>query len=189
MITDITAAIYARLAQILVDDSLPPLVDGKIVLGRNRLLENSAPPRIIMIPVRSIFSAQDETASTEELGQRAAWLGRSLVTDAQHFEVIAWAADAVPDPERDFNATEKLYKRFIRAVHQLTHGAYALADGEWLDQRPEYTQLVKLGHLFQFGVAFETPVQDDDLAFVPDGTTGDTTTELDGELAAEEGAP
>jgi hypothetical protein len=175
VITDITAAIYAQLAPMLVEASLPPLVDGKIVLGRQRLLEASAPPRIIMVPVRSVFSTQDETASTVALGQLEAWLARSLLTDAQHFEVIVWGVAATPDPDLDFNATEKLYKLFIRAVHQISHGAYAMTDGEWLDQRADATQLVKLGHQFSFGVAFETPVQDDSLAFVPAGTTDQET--------------
>jgi hypothetical protein len=181
MITDIAAAIYAQLAPKLVEKGLPPLVDGKIVLGRQRLLEASSPPRVIMIPVRSVFSAQDETASTVALGQLEAWLARSLLTDAQHFEVVVWAAAATPDPDNDFNATEELYKLFIRSVHQISHGAFALTDGEWLDQRADATQLVKLGHQFTFGVAFETPVQDDSLAFVPDGTTSDTSTELEEE--------
>lgn len=181
MITDIAAALYAGLAPKLVEASLPPLVDGKIVLGRQRLLEASAPPRIVMIPVRSIFQAQDETASTEALGQREAWLARSLLTDEQHFEVVVWGVATPADPDNDFNATEQLYKLFIRTVHQLSHGAFALTDGEWLDQRADATQLVKLGHQFSFGVAFQTPVQDDSLAFVPDGTTGDVSTLLEEE--------
>lgn len=178
MITDIAAAIYAQLAPILAAEGQPPLVDGKIVLGRQRLLEQSAPPRIIMIPVRSVFTGQDESASTIPLGQLEAWLARSLMTDAQHFEVVVWAAASPPDPDQDFNATEKLYKLFLRAVHQISHGSFALTDGEWLDQRADATQLVKLGHQFSFGVAFQTPVQDDSLAFVPTGTAGTTTTEL-----------
>lgn len=181
MITDIADALYVELARILVDEECPPLVDGEIVLGREHVLEASSPPRIIMIPVRSIFGPQGETATTADLGQNDAWLARSLLTDAQHFEVVVWAAASPPNPRQDFNATERLYKLFLRAIHRVSHGAYVLSDGEWLDQRPEATQVVKLGHQFTFGVAFETPVQDDSLAFVPIGTDEEFTTTLESE--------
>lgn len=183
MITDLVSAISAELVQILVDDNLPPLKVGKILIGRQRVLENSAPPRVLMIPMRSTWGAPDLSSPSKVVGnphpdQKAAHLARSLCTDMQHFEVQVWGAASPPDPDADFDVTEALYKRFIRAVHHVAPGSYSLDDGEWPDQQPDAVQLGKLGHLFVFTVAIPTPVVDTSLVYAPPGTTTNPTVQF-----------
>lgn len=56
LVQAISSDVVARLATA----GLPPLVDGKVFIGPEHSWENSAPPRIVMVPTGSTFTARKD---------------------------------------------------------------------------------------------------------------------------------
>ena len=63
LITAISNDVVAKIAAA----GLPPLVDGQIVLGRSKVAENSAPPRVIFIPKSFRFAPPSSAANTQPM--------------------------------------------------------------------------------------------------------------------------
>jgi hypothetical protein len=177
MISDLVAAVSTAVVARL--GALPApitLTDGAVLCTRKHVFEQSAPPRIVMIPSHSRFSAKDvsstsnvEGAPTDEM--RAELLARAVATDTISFVVQCWGQANPPEPDgKDFDATQYLYQAVILACHELAVGRVEFTPGEWLDQAPDGTQLVAAGHVYEFGVTFQTPVADQPGSFVPAGT-------------------
>lgn len=179
--TGIVAALAGSGAYTSGGTMTPALVDGRILLGREHIAEQSSPPRIVFIPVRSKFGAKSVSGHRQVApsAERQRQLQqRSIATEKVVFEIHAWGQATPPDPDLDFDATQVLYQQVIQSVHLLTAGAYELVDGAWSDQVATATQLLKAGHEHVFGIAIATPVMDAAQPFVPAGTSAVQTTQL-----------
>lgn len=156
----------------------PAMTDLGILLGREHISEQSAPPRIVMIPVgskwgpKSVYhGASANTAERERQNQQ-----RSIATEKVVFEVHTWGEADPPDPDNDFDATQVLYQQVIQSIHALTAGTYELLDGAWPGQLPNATQLVRAGHEHVFRVAIGTPILDVLLPYAPSDVAALPTT-------------
>jgi hypothetical protein len=163
--------------------------DGVILIGRQHVAEQSAPPRIVVVPMASTFGPRDtynrnQTAnfgspSQEQLLQ---WAQRSIHTEILHLEIHVWGAANPPDPEGgDFDATQVYYQCLIQSVRANITGGYTLEPGIWVDQDPKMAQLMKFGHEFVFGINIHTPILDMLLSYAPSGTVLSTTVEYGGD--------
>lgn len=146
--------------------------DGCVLLGREHIFEQSAPPRVALVPVSSQFGPKSVSGGTMRSPQPSAqtrreFAQRSIATETVFFEVHVWGAATPRSPRRDFDATQFLYQQIIRSAHLLGCGIYTPESGQWTDQREAATQIVKLGHEFVFGLTFATPILDRALAEVP----------------------
>lgn len=151
--------------------SLPPLVDGAILLGRQHVSEQSSAPRIVFIPKSSTFPAKDVSSrsTSSNAAERAVMRdARALRGDWKTFEVHCWGIADPPDPDDNYDATETLYQQVIRSIHLLCPNMYQIESGSWNDE----TLLVTLGREFVFDVTIRTPVLDVILEQVPPGTVG-----------------
>ncbi len=156
--------------------------DGQILLGRQHIFEQSAPPRIVFIPRSSGFGPKSVASrmtagAAEEIARQQAQ--RSIGTDKKTFEVHVWGAAAAPDPDDDFDATEVLYQQVLRTCHLIASGIYDFGDGQWADQQPSASQNLKAGHEFVFTVALATPVLDKLLPRAPSDVAMDGGVYLD----------
>lgn len=186
-ITGLVALISADVVASLALAGYPPLVDNAISIGRQRVEQQQAPPRIVFIPLKSKFSARSVSTAAPITGNPTSelmreWAQRSIKTDEITFEVHCWGVNdpTVPeaDPDADFDATQALYQALILSIHKLTVGRYDLGPGEWVDQKANATQHMKYGHEFVFTVTFGTPVLDLLLPYAPTGTKANPTTNL-----------
>jgi hypothetical protein len=186
-IVALVAAVSADLVAAMALANYPPLVDGAIVLGRQHVLEQYAPPRVVFIPTKSKFSARSVSTAAPFAGNPTPellkeWQQRSIRTEEITFEVHVWGVSDTTqgevNPDADFDATQLLYQAVILSVHKLTVGRYELLDGEWADQRAGATQHMKYGHEFVFGLRFGTPVLDLLLPLAPSGTAANSTTKF-----------
>ena len=146
------------------------LVDGRVLLGRQHVFEQSAPPRIVMVPVRTKYtsgSASGNRRNVKSAERRREIAQRDIATETLVFEIHTWGQSTPPDPDYDFDATQVLSHQVIQSVHLLTSGVYELVDGAWADQVATATQLMKAGHEHVFGISFETPVLDVAKPFAP----------------------
>jgi hypothetical protein len=156
-------------------------VDGSILVGREHLLEASAPPRIVFVPLRSSFSAKSpanrrNSASLGELNRQIQQ--RPIETEEIFFEVHSWGQANPPDPAGDFDATQALYQSVIQVVHAIAEGVHEFSSGGWTDQAPNATQLVKAGHEHVFGLSLKTPILDVLTPFIPVGTVPSATIKI-----------
>jgi hypothetical protein len=110
---------------------------------------------------------------------------RSVATDEIVFEVNCWGVQYTngqpnPDPNTggDFNFTQALYQQVVTSVHDLCAGICKFGPGQWVDQLPNSTQLVKFGSWYRFTVSIMTPVLDVLLPYVPTGTVSANTLTL-----------
>lgn len=147
-----------------------PFVDGKILIGRQHIREESSAPRIVMVPLKSRFGPKSVTSAAKVNGYPSAeiiaeWQSRSFATEKMLFSVHCWGQSSTLDPDVDFDATQDLYRTFIASCQRLMAGAYHLVDGEWADQKPAETQIAKAGHTFVFGIEIDTPILDMTPAF------------------------
>ncbi len=151
------------------------LVDGQILVGRERETEHSSPPRIVFVPTNSQFGPRSPANRSRVGGQSAAehllqTRANPIKTEVKTFEVHVWGVATPPDPLLDFDATEVVYQQIIRSCELLMPGTYELSAGQWADQTGAATALYKRGHEFVFGLEIPTPVVDRILSLVPAGT-------------------
>lgn len=183
LVSLLSDAVVARLAA----GGYPPLIAGKILLGRQCLAENTSPPRIVMVPSVSHFSSKDVTAalplltSTPYTPERLVQLAnRSVLTEEFTLEVHCWGTVAdrsapTTVQQFDLNFTRALYHAVIASTDDLARGAWRTEPGRWTE-----AALVQLGSEFVFGLTFMTPVLTELLPFVPPGTVGQATIVPDG---------
>lgn len=174
VLTAIMSALSGDIVARVAAAGLPPLTDGKVLLGRQRVLENSAPPRVVFIPMASKFGpksasnqSDSSTVSNPNAEQLAQWAQRSIMTDKIIFEVQVWGQASPPDSDLDFDATQNLYDIVIQSVYAMSVGRSTIIDGRWVDQAVSETQVDKSGHVYVFGVEIETPVLDNLLGYLP----------------------
>jgi hypothetical protein len=180
VIKALVATISAHVVAVLAAKSLPPLTDGKVLLGRQHLFEASSPPRIVFIPIDgeceigTSVVVSGELDGAEMLAQN---LQRPLGAKQVYFEVHVWGQASPPDPDDDFDATEDLADQVLRTSALVAPGAVrAFKVGPmWTDQQATASQLVKAGHEVVFGLAFSTALLDETLFYAPDDTVAKPT--------------
>jgi len=152
------------------------LTDGRILLGREHVMEQSSAPRIVFIPMASKFGVRTVYSRANVAGQPSAeilsqWQQRSIATDFKTFEIHCWGINPAPESETaDFDSTEVLYDQVIASTHKLTVGSYALGAGKWTDSQVSASQLYRSGREFVFSIEIGTPVLDILLPYAPNGT-------------------
>jgi hypothetical protein len=179
-ISALVAALSTEVVERLANLPTPiQLTDGQILMSRKHVYEQSSPPRIVMIPAKSRFSARDISSASNVAGYpspeiRREWINRSIATDTVSFVCQCWgqATPAAPD-DGDFDVTQALYQTVIASAHHLMVGRVEFTDGVWIDQKTDGTQLLVAGHLYEFGITVETPVLDIPGVYVPPGTTAE----------------
>lgn len=172
-----------------------PLVDEKILIGRQHIYEMSSPPRVVFIPISSTYGPRGmynrsvvSGAPSSEMTLQT--LERSILTETTHFEVHVWGIASPPDPEGgDFDATQVLYQQVIASTHLLACGSYKIENGKWTDQAPSASQMIKAGHEYVFMLSLDTPILDQPAAVagnlgpplgnVPNGTKSNSTVILE----------
>lgn len=157
--------------------------DGRILLGREHIYEQSAPPRVVFVPTVGKFAGKDVYNASLTAGYPSAEVRRqnqlrSIRAEHTLFEVHVWGAAVTPDPADDFDATQVLYHQVIRTAQVIAAGTYELSDGRWMDQDANASQLVKSGHEFVFGLALGTPVLDRLIPYAPSNVAPDPTTQM-----------
>lgn len=156
----------------------PALVNGRILLGRQRVAGQDLAPRIVMVPVSSAFGPRSVSGPSNPAGfpddmTRKQWTNFTIGTDIKRFEVQCWgiANRAQADIEADFDATEALYDQVIASLDALTRGRYKLSGGVWIDQSEDKTHWLNAGHAFKFYVDLATPLPQQ-IAAVPTAPSG-----------------
>ena len=153
--------------------------DGVALIGRQHVFAQSAPPRVLFIPVaskwgpKSVYGTDRNYPSADIRRQNQQ---RSIRTENVVFEVHCWGAAGAPDPDDDFDAAQRLSQAVVQSAHRLAPGTYELTDGRWSDQQPSETQLDKLGHEMVFGLSIGTPVLGKLLPYAPDDVAANPTT-------------
>ena len=184
-ITPIVSAISTDVVAALALAGYPALTDGAILVGRQHQFEQSAPPRILFVPVRSKFAAKDVynrspvatmTPYSAEARQQIAQ--RSILTEMLTFEVRCWGTATPSDPDLDFDITQAYYQQVIISTHLLSAGTYTVEGGEWTDSKFSSGQLIRDGREFVFALTFGTPILDKLLPFANPIVASNPTTKL-----------
>lgn len=146
---------------------VPALVPGGILLGREYMADNIAPPRIVMIPTSAAYAARSNSipSATRTSDIAAQKSQRAVRTERVTFEVRCYGQAATPNTAQDFDAARVLSRWFEDSVHLLMAGSYEFTGGTWVDQTPTATQRMKAGHEFVTSLTVNTPVSDAALPF------------------------
>jgi len=200
-------ALSAQLIKRIVAAGYPALSkgpdgsDGKILLGRQTQYENSAPPRVIMVPLGSpqfggplAFSRNPGLDSDEGRRQFAQ---RSIMTEYQRFEFRCWGTSNSSDPlavrDDDFYMTEALYELLLQSMAASdiddpngpgvlgppTKGGWEVEGGAWTDATFGAAQNIAYGREFVFTIRIAKPILDRLYEFAPSNVTAVPTTNLD----------
>jgi hypothetical protein len=128
--------------------------------------------------------------SQEQLAEMSA---RALWSEAKRFRVEVWgvtytSGSPTPTPDADWDATETLYHVMIQSMQALfgQGGGYRIEGGHWVSSDPEAPKDDVFGRWYRFCVTFGTPVTDTALEFVPVGTMGDATLQLQDQTGSPE---
>lgn len=177
LVAAISADVVTRLGALSV-----VLTDGGILIGRQWLASQSAPPRIVFVPTRSRFDMGRDSYGVDVQAKRSQWLQRSIGSEFVHFDVHVWGAATPPDPNGgDFDATQVLYQALYQSLWDIAQSSFTMTEGTWVDQAPGESQLQKLGHEFVFDLEIGTPILDVELEYVPQtGTTGQIAVQFNG---------
>lgn len=157
------------------------LTDGRILIGRQYIYEQSAPPRVILIPTASKWPAKSVYNASAVNGYPSAEVRRqnqqrSIRTEEVLFEVHCWGAATPADPDTDVDLTQVIYQAVIQSAHRLAPGTWDVTDGQWADQKDGATQIDKLGHEFVFGLSLRTPILGKLLPYAPADVSATTHT-------------
>lgn len=163
----------------------PALTASKMLLGRQHtrfeLSPAGAPPFLAIVPVGNRFAAPgDRRVGHGAVGitaeQRDELKYRAIGQDVLIVEIHAWGAAPIPDPDADFDITQRLYQQALQSLHLLGVGSFLDRTGSWEDQREKSTQIVKLGHYHVSTVDISTPLLEFGMEFVPTPITIQSTT-------------
>lgn len=152
----------------------PALTDGQILLGLENVREQSAPPRIVMVPRTvsgwGVTSAgiPNGNRTAERLAERSQ---RRTRTKSLGFDVHIWAQRQPPDAAYDFDICNTAQDRIVDSAYLLFGQQEDPGPGVWDDQKARDTQFIKAGHLLTFSWNLVVPVTDNALSYVPPGTT------------------
>lgn len=161
--------------------------DGRILIGRKHVLEQSTPPRVVFVPAGSRFGPVSlaNRSSVASLGNSTTEQQRqisqpSFATEQATFEVHCWGAANPPEDEYggDFDVTQEIYQGVLAATHLLAVGVYSIGDLKWADQAKNDPQHARLGSEAVFHLTFNTPLLRTLLPLVPPGTTPKFTTKI-----------
>lgn len=158
--------------QIIENQGVRPLADGRILLGRQYLDDNRTPNSIVMVPRRTNFGYADVSSTADSTGQgrNAQIRQRTLRSKEIVFDVHVWGAAFPPDENEDWDMTEYLYETVIRAAHQIASSDSHIIDGVWVDQEDTAVNRERLGHYFVFQIGVRGPVAALPVNLVPTGT-------------------
>lgn len=148
----------------------PALTDLGILLGREHLFEQSAPPRMVCVPIGSKWDSKSVSHGAPQFtGEvRSQNQRRSVRTEQVVLEFHTWGQANPPDPALDFDATQVLYHQLALSIQLLLAGRHEfLGDGAWADQLPNATQNIRAGHEHVFRVGIGTPILDTLLPYAP----------------------
>lgn len=157
---------------------VPALTDGSILLGRENVRENSAPPRIVMIPTTTTWGPRSGAIPNgDRTGERARTRAqRSLKTNRYMFEVHCWnQRNPLPNSAYDFDATIELAHALENSAHLLFGLTQEPVAGSWDDSKEMAAQYIKAGRLFTFALGIDVPVLDYRYPVVPDGSVFEVT--------------
>jgi hypothetical protein len=175
----IVAALSAELMSSLVTAKLPPLTDGKILVGEMSQPLPGAPPRVVMVPKGSDFEPGGgpafggaikaaDNASGLSPERRRQHAQRPLRTDVRLLDVFVQGPTAAVDSAGSWDMTTLYAHLVMRALEHRMSGCFEVSDGEW---PTDVSQAVQGSKLYSFRVAIRTPVLDDLSSYVPEGTT------------------
>lgn len=171
---DIVSAISTEVVSALALAGYPALTvnldgsPGSIRIGRKAQREQTAPPRIIFIPIRSTFDARStynaSPAATPFSASRLAQTQqRALLSERVTFEVRCWGV-AGGSYTTDYGATQALYRQVIASTWLVcgpfTTDGISAEGGEWVDSEFGSSQFVVTGQEFVFGLTFPVPILD-----------------------------
>jgi hypothetical protein len=191
IIATIVSAISDEVVSRLATAGYPQLTDGKILLGRQHLFEQSSPPRIVMYPKRGAYRAKDPssaavlTLNNPYSPERLAEISQlPIFTEDLTFAVHCWGAQPNPsDPDTilddNYDFTRTLEHTVIAAADYLMRGIVWPLDGDWTNARPNATQLDALGWEYVFGLKIATPVLQTILTFAPATVGPDIVTNIE----------
>lgn len=189
---DIIAAISTDVVSSLATAGYPALTTalgasaGAILVGRQAQADETAPPRILFVPMQSSFGAKDIYNQSPAAGLRSAshrlqTQQRAILSERITFEVRCWGV-AGGGYATDFGATWALYRQVIASTWLVcgpfTTNGISAENGTWVDSNYGESQFVVRGREFVFGLTFPMPVLDSiqaATATVPIRPAGTTT--------------
>lgn len=122
---------------------VPP---GSFFFGAENLAENTAPPRVIWVPVNDSFAPSSQRGSTRDNS-------RAIHTATTALEVHLWATDT--------GSALALRDAFVQALRSVLGPNYHLTGGAWLGQ-----QNVSVGRGYVLSFTVDIPIQDGPLSTV-----------------------
>lgn len=159
LLSDFMAALNADVVAALAAGSYPSLVDGAILFGPARVYEQSRPPRVIVTPVSSKFSAPDLYSASATIGTTER--RKQAVMKVQHteritFEVRCWGGSDAGSLVADYDLTRSLYHCVLASLQRLAPNHGIEKEGEFTTAGP----ITSLGREFVFSAWLDTPVLD-----------------------------
>jgi len=165
---------------------LPPLVDGRILLGGEHVLEQSSPTRVVFVPKGSDFkqagppemggTANKATIRTS-VERRAQLAQRPIATDVTNYEVHVWGkaptvtnlTDQWMQKELDVGVTQQILDALLVSMYRTAVGTFKVSSGTWTQGKATSAQVSIDGLEYVFNVAVRRPVIDDAYGFAPAG--------------------
>lgn len=182
-------SISDQLIPLLALRGLPPLTDGKILLGPQHIAEMSAAPRVVFVPIGSTLGPSQPSSSatnTQQVidgdplglndGQRNRLLQRPIANDAVTFEIHCHGdvPSQEADPDLAYDYAQALAHTTVLAVNQacgpLTDSSWEITNGVWRSSLKDAAKLNIDGQIFILQLRIHVPVLDVRENFVPTGT-------------------
>jgi hypothetical protein len=176
-ITTLVRDISIHMSDALTTAGFDDFADGYILLGKKYLAFNTTPPKVVFVPVGSVFGAKDVYNKSNLAGYPSAEIDlqnqlKSLATDTLLFDVYFWCDGY----HNDFDITKSYVHQLYRSCYSLINGAFKFTSGTFEDQKPGQGNNIRLGHQFKLRLEINSPVVDQLLEYAPSDVSDDIST-------------
>ncbi len=158
------------------------LYESAIVLGRHRLRENVAGPRIVAIPIGSAFSESDVASISvisDATERRAEASAVPIQSDVMTFEMHVQGIASPPDPNAgDFDTTQAMVDQVIRSADAIMRGVFKAGAGRWTSGMANAQVVMNAGQEFVFTLSIGRPITQTPLPYAPTNTSVTATTSM-----------
>lgn len=133
-------------------------LEGRILVGREHVNENSAPPRVVFVPMGIADAPSGGTSAMTAAAFSEGEYDRTRTSPPFRGEILWWEVHVWGVGERLFGPTHIVAQAIKRATQTRGSGTYEIGRAAWSDQDPDAPQRTKLGRNLVFQLGMRVPI-------------------------------
>lgn len=159
LFSQLLTVLNADVISTLAEAGYPALTDGAVLFSRLHTNEQSAPPRIVVVPRDPTFSLDCSWSSADRTGnsldRKTAVVQPPIATEEASFSVECWGQSVPANDAGDYDIARALAHAVIASLRRRAKGNVQLGKGKYVEKG----ERTRCGRTLTFDFTLQTPVQ------------------------------